>query len=80
MVAREVTGDEKSLWWERAVAAYPDYADYQAEDRPGHPGLRARAGRLTGSHRAYRLSRLSARRSADSPARLSGFWTTSASR
>ncbi|MFI2346533.1 nitroreductase family deazaflavin-dependent oxidoreductase [Streptomyces sp. NPDC019443] len=29
MEAREVTGDEKTLWWERAVAAYPDYADYQ---------------------------------------------------
>lgn len=28
-VAREVTGDEKSVWWERAVAAYPPYADYQ---------------------------------------------------
>lgn len=27
--AREVTGDEKALWWERAVAAYPPYADYQ---------------------------------------------------
>ncbi len=27
--AREVTGDEKAIWWERAVAAYPDYADYQ---------------------------------------------------
>ena len=27
--AREVTGAEKDLWWERAVAAYPDYADYQ---------------------------------------------------
>ncbi len=27
--AREVTGDEKATWWERAVAAYPDYADYQ---------------------------------------------------
>ncbi|MFD3924632.1 nitroreductase family deazaflavin-dependent oxidoreductase [Streptomyces sp. NPDC058614] len=27
--AREVTGEEKSLWWERAVAAYPPYADYQ---------------------------------------------------
>jgi deazaflavin-dependent oxidoreductase (nitroreductase family) len=31
MVAREVTGDEKAQWWERAVAAYPDYADYQAK-------------------------------------------------
>jgi deazaflavin-dependent oxidoreductase (nitroreductase family) len=29
MVAREVTGEEKSQWWERAVAAYPSYADYQ---------------------------------------------------
>ncbi len=28
-VAREVHGDERALWWERAVAAYPDYADYQ---------------------------------------------------
>jgi deazaflavin-dependent oxidoreductase (nitroreductase family) len=27
--AREVTGEEKAAWWERAVAAYPDYADYQ---------------------------------------------------
>lgn len=29
MVAREVTGDEKAVWWERAVEAFPDYADYQ---------------------------------------------------
>jgi len=29
MVAREVEGAEKAAWWERAVAAYPDYADYQ---------------------------------------------------
>jgi F420H(2)-dependent quinone reductase len=29
LVAREVTGEERALWWERAVAAYPDYADYQ---------------------------------------------------
>ena len=27
--AREVTGDEKATWWNRAVAAWPDYADYQ---------------------------------------------------
>jgi deazaflavin-dependent oxidoreductase (nitroreductase family) len=27
--AREVFGDERALWWERSVAAYPDYADYQ---------------------------------------------------
>ena len=30
-VAREVTGEEKAVWWERAVTAYPDYADYQAK-------------------------------------------------
>ena len=29
MVAREVTGEEKAVWWERAVAAFPNYADYQ---------------------------------------------------
>ncbi|MFF8404224.1 nitroreductase family deazaflavin-dependent oxidoreductase [Streptomyces sp. NPDC014846] len=29
MRAREVTGQEKAEWWERAVAAYPPYADYQ---------------------------------------------------
>ncbi|MFF8996827.1 nitroreductase family deazaflavin-dependent oxidoreductase [Streptomyces achromogenes] len=29
MRAREVTGAEKADWWERAVAAYPPYADYQ---------------------------------------------------
>jgi deazaflavin-dependent oxidoreductase (nitroreductase family) len=27
--AREVVGDEKAAWWERAVAAWPDYANYQ---------------------------------------------------
>ncbi|HUE58659.1 MAG TPA: nitroreductase family deazaflavin-dependent oxidoreductase [Acidimicrobiales bacterium] len=30
-VAREVTGDEKRVWWERAVAAYPPYAEYQTK-------------------------------------------------
>jgi F420H(2)-dependent quinone reductase len=29
MVAREITGDERAQWWERAVAAYPPYAEYQ---------------------------------------------------
>ena len=31
MVAREITGDEKATWWERGVAAYPPYAEYQAK-------------------------------------------------
>lgn len=29
MTAREVSGDERAAWWERAVAAYPPYAEYQ---------------------------------------------------
>jgi F420H(2)-dependent quinone reductase len=29
MIAREVTGDERAAWWERAVAAFPPYAEYQ---------------------------------------------------
>lgn len=29
LVAREIHGQEKAIWWERCVAAYPDYADYQ---------------------------------------------------
>lgn len=29
-VVREVSGDEKAQWWERAVAMWPDYDTYQA--------------------------------------------------
>ncbi len=29
--AREVSGDEKAAWWQRAVDAWPDYATYQAK-------------------------------------------------
>src|SRR5215472_1736103 len=29
MVARELTGSERAEWWDRAVAAYPPYAEYQ---------------------------------------------------
>jgi len=28
-VAREITAEEKAEWWERAVTAFPPYADYQ---------------------------------------------------
>jgi deazaflavin-dependent oxidoreductase (nitroreductase family) len=27
--ARELHGEERDTWWERAVAAYPPYAEYQ---------------------------------------------------
>ena len=33
--AREVFGEEKAVWWERAVAVFPNYAEYQTKtDRP----------------------------------------------
>ncbi|WP_459545211.1 nitroreductase family deazaflavin-dependent oxidoreductase [Nocardia sp. X0981] len=28
-LAREVFDEERALWWDRAVAAFPQYADYQ---------------------------------------------------
>jgi deazaflavin-dependent oxidoreductase (nitroreductase family) len=31
--ARLLSGDERAEWWKRAVAAYPDYADYQKKTR-----------------------------------------------
>lgn len=30
-LAREVTGEEKALWWEHAVETWPDYATYQTK-------------------------------------------------
>jgi deazaflavin-dependent oxidoreductase (nitroreductase family) len=29
VTVRELAGDERTKWWERAVAAYPPYAEYQ---------------------------------------------------
>lgn len=31
VTVREVTGDERALWWERAVAVFPNYAQYEAK-------------------------------------------------
>jgi F420H(2)-dependent quinone reductase len=31
VVVRQVSGDERATWWERAVVAYPPYAEYQAK-------------------------------------------------
>jgi deazaflavin-dependent oxidoreductase (nitroreductase family) len=28
-IAREPEGDERKIWWERAVEAFPNYAEYQ---------------------------------------------------
>ncbi len=27
--AEEVSGEQRAIWWERAIAAWPDYAAYQ---------------------------------------------------
>jgi deazaflavin-dependent oxidoreductase (nitroreductase family) len=31
VVVQQVYGDEKALWWDRAVSAYPPYAEYQTK-------------------------------------------------
>lgn len=33
VTVREVAGEERQTWWERAVAAYPPYAEYQARTK-----------------------------------------------
>lgn len=38
---RELTGDERETWWERAVAAYPPYAEYQERTERRIPVLLA---------------------------------------
>lgn len=39
---REVSGDERDAWWERAVAAYPPYAEYQTNTERQIPVFVAR--------------------------------------
>jgi deazaflavin-dependent oxidoreductase (nitroreductase family) len=29
--ARELSGDEREVWWSRAVEVWPDYAEYQTK-------------------------------------------------
>lgn len=36
---REVTGEERAEWWERAVAAFPTYAEYQEKTEREIPVL-----------------------------------------
>jgi deazaflavin-dependent oxidoreductase (nitroreductase family) len=31
VVVNQASGDERAIWWERAVAAWPPYADYQTK-------------------------------------------------
>ena len=39
---REVEGDERAAWWERAVAAFPPYAEYQQKTERRIPVFVAR--------------------------------------
>ncbi|MEK7410524.1 MAG: nitroreductase family deazaflavin-dependent oxidoreductase [Actinomycetota bacterium] len=39
VTAREVTGDERALWWTRAVAAFPGYIERQAKTSRVFPVL-----------------------------------------
>jgi len=41
VTVRELAGDERSEWWERAVVAYPPYADYQKKTSRKIPVLLA---------------------------------------
>ncbi len=38
---RELSGDERAQWWQRAVAAYPPYAEYQTKTKRQIPVLLA---------------------------------------
>ena len=38
-VVREVEGEERDAWWQRAVAAFPPYADYQRKTERRIPVL-----------------------------------------
>ena len=38
-VAREASGEERALWWKRAVEVWPDYADYQTKTEREIPVL-----------------------------------------
>jgi deazaflavin-dependent oxidoreductase (nitroreductase family) len=37
VTVRELDGDERAQWWERAVAAYPPYAEYQQKTQRAIP-------------------------------------------
>ena len=39
---REVDGDERAAWWDRAVAAFPSYAEYQTRTERRIPVLVAK--------------------------------------
>ena len=46
---RELRGEERARWWERAVAAYPRYAEYQRKTRRQIPVFVASRARVPGT-------------------------------
>ena len=44
LTARELTGTERQVWWDRAVAAYPPYAEYQEKTSRQIPVFLAEPG------------------------------------
>ena len=42
VAVREVSGEERAAWWDRAVKAYPPYAEYQVKTTREIPVLVAR--------------------------------------
>jgi deazaflavin-dependent oxidoreductase (nitroreductase family) len=41
MTVRQLHGDERALWWDRSVAVYPSYAEYQTKTTRAIPVLLA---------------------------------------
>jgi len=52
MMARELAGDERAQWWQRAVAAYPAYAEYQEKTQRVIPVFVLEPEHLAGSAKA----------------------------
>ena len=44
VVVRELDGNERSIWWERAVSAFPPYAEYQERTQRVIPVFLAQRG------------------------------------
>ena len=59
---RLVTGDERAEWWERAVAAYPPYAEYQEKTERQIPVFVDQPPHLIGRPGVDRASAWPARR------------------
>ena len=58
VTVREVEGAERAEWWERAVAAFPPYAQYQLKTERRNPGIRRHEEVLSASTDAVEACRL----------------------